>query len=665
MNALMNDQWLEDNQRYLTQELSRVQLLLKEHAKKAGIDATQPNEEKIEKTVAKAVADDLGQQSFPFPLDTLCQMFALSSFERNILLLCAGMELQSSFAGHCAAAQGDSHRAYPTLGLALAIFNDAHWSALIPSAPLRYWRLIEIRAGETITSSPIKIDERVLHYLAGLQYLDEQLIGFVEPIQPFDSNLVSSQKTIAEAIADTITRQDGGEFVVQICGNENDAKTQIALTAVARIGFNLHFMNSGVLPATPVELDTLIRLWERESFLSSSALLLDCDDQINSDVNHAGMVNRFVENTRSIIIMLVREPRQLSYRKTTHFYVKNPTTDEQCTLWQQGLGASAPKLNGKIQKLASQFDLGATTINMICKRANGIRKTGSPGKLEGTLWKECQSQLRPKMGDLAQLIEPLATWDDLVLPQRQLQNLRDIAIHVRQRVKVFDTWCFRQKSARGLGVSALFAGASGTGKTMAAEVLANELQLDVYRIDLSQVVSKYIGETEKNLRKVFDAAEQSAAILLFDEADALFGKRSEVKDSHDRYANIEVSYLLQRMESYRGLAILTTNLKDAIDDAFLRRLRFIVTFPFPNINARKDIWQRIFPEQTPTEQLDIEKLARLNVTGGNIRNIALHAAFLAADADESVRMNHVLSAARSEYAKLDKPLSDSEIRGWV
>ena len=263
-------------------------------------------------------------------------------------------------------------------------------------------------------------------------------------------------------------------------------------------------------------------------------------------------------------------------------------------------------------------------------------------------------QARPRLDDLAQNIEPIATWDDLVLPETQMRTLRDIAIHVRQRSRVYEDWGFAAKSARGLGISALFAGASGTGKTMASEVLANELHLDLYLIDLSRVVSKYIGETEKNLGRVFDAAEEGGAILLFDEADALFGKRSEVKDSHDRYANIEVSYLLQRMEAYRGLAILTSNMKHALDDAFLRRIRFVVQFPFPDANQRAEIWRRMFPAQTPVDGLDPLKLARLNVAGGNIRNIALHAAFLAADADEPVNMLHILQAAKVEHAKAGK-----------
>jgi len=249
----------------------------------------------------------------------------------------------------------------------------------------------------------------------------------------------------------------------------------------------------------------------------------------------------------------------------------------------------------------------------------------------------------------------------LVLPEPQIQSLRQIAIHVRHRATVYDEWGFGARSSRGLGISTLFAGVSGTGKTMAAEVLAAELRLDLYRIDLASMVSKYIGETEKNLRKVFDAAEESGAILLFDEADALFGKRSEVKDSHDRYANIEVSYLLQRVEAYRGLAILTTNLKSSLDAAFLRRLRFIVQFPFPDAEQRAEIWRRVFPVATPTEGLDILKLAKMNIPGGSIRNIALNAAFLAADTGKSVQMIHLLAAARNEYAKLERPLTEMEI----
>jgi SpoVK/Ycf46/Vps4 family AAA+-type ATPase len=249
-----------------------------------------------------------------------------------------------------------------------------------------------------------------------------------------------------------------------------------------------------------------------------------------------------------------------------------------------------------------------------------------------------------------------------VLPAEETSLLHQIADQVRQRSKVYEDWGFYKRMNRGLGISALFAGESGTGKTMAAEVIANDLRLNLYRIDLSAVVSKYIGETEKNLRRLFDAAEDGGAILFFDEADALFGKRSEVKDSHDRYANIEINYLLQRMEAYRGLAILATNFKSALDAAFMRRLRFIVNFPFPGVKERKAMWQKVFPPETPTEGLDFNRLAQFNLTGGSIHNIALNAAFLAAKAETPVQMERVLAAARAEFRKLDKPINEGDFR---
>jgi SpoVK/Ycf46/Vps4 family AAA+-type ATPase len=315
-----------------------------------------------------------------------------------------------------------------------------------------------------------------------------------------------------------------------------------------------------------------------------------------------------------------------------------------------------------VDTLVSQFSLDSARIQSVAAQ---VRSRKAITELPEILWDACRLQARPRLEGLAQRIDTLPAWDVLVLPEKQKELLRLIAVHVRQRRTVYQDWGFASKGSRGLGISALFAGPSGTGKTMAAEVLANDLRLDLYRIDLSQVVSKYIGETEKNLRRVFDAADEGAAVLLFDEADALFGKRTEVKDSHDRYANIEISYLLQRMEAYRGLAILTTTRKNALDQAFLRRIRFVVDFPFPGVPERAEIWRGIFPAATPTEGLRVERLARLNAAGGNIRNIALGAAFLAADAGEPVRMTHLLSATRQEFAKIEKPLSDAEVAGWL
>ncbi|MCC7362775.1 MAG: ATP-binding protein [Dehalococcoidia bacterium] len=355
------------------------------------------------------------------------------------------------------------------------------------------------------------------------------------------------------------------------------------------------------VPAAPHDRARTARLWEREAALTGALLLLELDGDAPAGVT-------FAEELRAPLAVAAANTPPGLHRPHGRLVVNRPR-------WRAG--ADAPAAN------------------------------------------------RAALGDLAQEIEPLAAWDDLVLPGPQLDVLRQVALHVRHADRVYREWGMATKSARGLGISALFAGPSGTGKTMAAEVLANELALPLYRIDLATVVSKYVGETEKNLRRIFDAAEEAGAILLFDEADALFGKRSDVRDSHDRYANIEVSYLLQRMESYAGLAILTTNMKQALDAAFLRRLRFVVHFPFPDAAQRAEIWRRVFPGELPRYELDVQRLAQLNVAGGNIRNIALHAAFLAASNGGAVTMAHLLQSARGEYARLEKPLSEAETRGWA
>ena len=492
----------------------------------------------------------------------------------------------------------------------------------------------------------------------------ECLVGIGELIHD-STDLMPSQRALVERISALWPQaRDAPSLpVVQLCGGETATKRAVALDACTGLGLNLATLPANTIPLSPTELEGLIRLWEREAALGNSALLLDCEDLEAADSARQNVVARFIEHMRSPLIVTGRGRRHMpsGQRLAVAFDVGRPTTDEQRALWQSALGASAASLNGQVEILVNQFNLSSQTIRSTCLEALGRSAADDLGQV---LWSIARAQSRPHLDDLAQRIEPIATWDDLVLPGQQQQLLREIAAHVRQRIRVYETWGFSTKSARGLGISALFVGASGTGKTMAAEVLANTLRLDLYRIDLSQVVNKYIGETEKNLRRVFDAAEEGGSILLFDEADALFGKRSEVKDSHDRYANIEISYLLQRMESYRGLAILTTNMKDAMDSAFMRRIRFIVQFPFPDTAQRAEIWRRIFPRATPTESLNVEQLARLSVPGGNIRNIALNAACLAADADEPVRMAHLLRAARVEYTKMEKPLTEAEIRGW-
>ena len=666
MNATATTNWHEANQRFLTAALAGVREALERHARRM---SDRPKARKQRRDSQQTLPPTDGAMPAPSALETLCELFGLSSFERDVLLLCAGMELDADFPSLCAAAQGDPQRTYPTFSLALAVLPEAHWSALSPEAPLRYRCLIEMEGRKGLTLSPLRIDERVLHYLTGVQHLDERLMGFIEPVSGAD-DLAPSHRALAEQLAATWSRAVGKTLlpIVQLCGGQTASQRAIAAAACARLNLNLHTISAQTLPLEPRDLTSLMRLWEREAALSVSALLLDCGDLDTSDAARENAIVRLIESTNGVLLVSSRARRRIRGRPLITMDVDKPTGSEQRQLWQHALGATASGVNGEVEAMVSQFNLGASTIHAVCVGALGSQvsdETKASNELGRALWDACRIQARSRLDDLAQRIEPAASWDDLVLPEAQHAMLRQMAVHVRQRTTVYERWGFITKGARGLGISALFAGPSGTGKTMAAEVLANELRLDLYRIDLSSVVSKYIGETEKNLRRVFDAAEESGAILLFDEADALFGKRSEVKDSHDRYANIEVGYLLQRMEAYRGLAILTTNMKSALDDAFLRRIRFIVQFPFPDAAQRAEIWRRIFPSATPTKDLAVNKLARLNVAGGNIRNIALNAAFLAADAGEPVQMTHLLRAARSEYAKLEKTLTAAETGGWV
>jgi hypothetical protein len=657
MTANTENNWPEANQRYLMESLGRVRSLLEQYA--AHVPENDSHAESQDSLQSERQVQQ-NEMSSPPALETLCEIFSLSSFERQLLLMCAGIELDGAFASLCAAAHGDPRRTYPTLSLALAALPDAHWSAITPAAPLRYWRLIEVLDNGTLTSSPLRIDEWILHYLAGVPHIDERLMGLIKPVVP-TSFLVPSHERLADRIVAAWSNDPpaSGMPLIQLCGHDASDRHDVASAACAMLGLKLYMLPVSYLPAVPGELENLVRLWEREAALGGSSLLLECHD-LNVQDAAAQHVLQLVERMRSGLIISCRERFCTWLRPTVTIEAGKPLQAEQRELWQKTMNIRADHL---VDTLVTQFDLSSRDIHIVAGTLT--TRESAPDDPVKILWNACRAQSRPRLENLAQRIVPVSGWEDLVLPEGQMQIMREIAVHVRQRARVYGEWGFAARSSRGLGISALFEGISGTGKTMAAEVLANELQLDLYRIDLSQVVNKYIGETEKNLRQVFDAAESGGAILLFDEADALFGKRSEIKDSHDRYANIEVSYLLQRMESYRGLAILTTNMKSALDSAFLRRIRFVIQFPFPDASYRAEIWRRVFPCETPTDGLDINKLARLNLAGGNIRNIALNAAFLAADDGGLVRMTHLLQATRSEYAKLEKPLSTAEIGGWM
>ncbi|WP_204102442.1 MULTISPECIES: ATP-binding protein [Spirulina sp. CCY15215] len=662
----MNNEWYAVNSESLIENINQLQQFLERRW------STQQNPD-------QEIQDD-GDPIVKIPelwpasrLETLYTTFSLSPFELNLLLMALGVALFPRFSALCAHLNHNPQMPYPTFGLGLQLFTNAHWNAFTPQAPLRRWQLLEVGTGPVITQCPLQIDEAILHYLMGESYQDHRLAPLITPLGEVQTESLapSHSKIVAELLtfldAPGSTKQGK---IVQLCGWENSDKRAIAAAVGEALKMPVKILWGDRLPTERDNIQYLTHRWQREAALTQSLLILDLDGFNVADAAKGAIATQLITDLHTPLIIFTEERIHTPRNPLLSLEVLPLSYQEQLHLWERNLGEATQALNGELGVMVSQFNLSPQAIKTAADHLQKQPQTGLTLEAHNPiitqqLWQICRTMARPRLDDLAQRIDTKATWSDLVLPENQLKILQQIAAQFCQRAKVYQDWGFAAQNNRGLGMTALFAGPSGTGKTMASEVLAQEFNLDLYRIDLSTVVSKYIGETEKNLRRIFDAAESGGVVLLFDEADALFGKRSEVKDSRDRHANMEVSYLLQRMESYQGLAILTTNLKGSLDQAFLRRIRFMVAFAFPDLKARAEIWRRIFPPNLPSEGLSFEKLAQLAVTGGNIKNIALNAAFIAAHEGKPVIMQHILAAARSEYLKMEKILVESEIKGWL
>lgn len=609
------------------------------------------------------------RMSEPPAVDYLAELLELSPFERDMLLLAVAVELDPVVPVLCARAQLDLGSTSPTLRLAVSLFESPHVSALAPSRPLIRWSLVDLDRGASLASSGYRIDERILFYVCGEHAMDARLTGIAR-LAFDDASLVPSHERVAREISDawSAADDDGLLPLAQVTGSAAIAKRAIASFVAAELGVAVVILTAVALPAAPAELDLVARVWDREAVLEARLLVVDCDGIDSSDPAREAAVERFIASVVGPVLVIGDVRRSFGDRPTMSFDLDAPTPVEQRELWRRELDRLSIDAEVSLERIAAHFNLEAPDITAACAGLGGrlldAQRDGeelTPELVDAHLWDVARGFGRPRLDDLAQRIRTQVTWEDLVVAEAQREMLSEIVVHVRRRWTVHETWGFARQGRRGLGLCALFSGPSGTGKTLAAEVLAAELRLDLYRIDLSAVVSKYIGETEKNLRKIFDSAEQGGAILLFDEADALFGKRSEVKDSHDRHANVEVGYLLQRIEAFRGLAVLTTNLKDTLDAAFLRRIRFVIDFPFPDAEQRAEIWRRVFPEDAPTVGLDPKRLARMTLTGASIRNVAVAAAFRAAERSDPIRIEHILEAARLEHAKLGRPFPETEV----
>lgn len=617
-------------------------------------------------------------------LARLTAEYCLAPFDTEVLLLALAPEIDLRYEKLYAYLQDDVTRKRPTVNLALDLLCESveakrlRLDNFAPNAPLVQHRLLHLvpdpqQVEPSLLAHYLKLDEQIVRLLLGLSGLDTRLAQFSRLVTPTTSlgELAIADETkrvLEQFVWDARTKQQSLKLFFHGPKGVGKARAAEALAHAA----DMPLLRADLAYAPPGEVEIYPTLF-REGFLRNAILLIEGLDALSAGDAKLELT-RFLDawtNARGITIVAgnsgwtagIGMPRDVV---TVPF--ARPDFSQRRAAWETNLRAQGIELAAEdLEAITGRFRL---TPEQIAEAAALARQqlhwqatahfpnngTASPANVRATLFGAARREMGNTLAALARKIEPVHTWEDLVLPQDAVTQLEEICQRVAQQHRVMQEWGFERKLALGKGVNALFAGPSGTGKTTAAEIIANELGLELYKIDLANVVSKYIGETEKNLERIFSAAENANVILFFDEADALFGKRSEVRDSHDRYANIEIAYLLQKIEQYDGVAILATNLRQNMDDAFVRRLQFIIEFPFPDEIQRAQIWRLHFPPEAPRDRtLDFDYLAHhFRLSGGNIKNIVLGAAFLAASDGGAIAMPHLMQATRREYQKMGK-----------
>jgi SpoVK/Ycf46/Vps4 family AAA+-type ATPase len=619
-------------------------------------------------------------------LANLAGLFHLTRFEERCILIGLAPELSRKYEKLYAYLQDDITRKKPTVDLLLNLICENSSEALVNrvafevQAPLFKYRLCQLTDSSSdgpvsLLSRFLKLDDRIVSFLLGLGQLDARL----EPVARLSFPQAEQSPVImAEDIYSRtrgFVRSHFGEpastrrnLILYLYGPSGSDQLSLAEAVCHDLGLTLLSSNMDRILGEQSSFEEIVWLLGRETLLQPAALFLEDLDCLISDSDKHKSKLRSILETIGIFSRLTflagSRPWQPQGLAPNHLFigVKLPLPDAHSgkRFWDTHLKA-CDRLAADVEsgELASRFRLGPRQIRDALQSAEDLAFWRSPedGRITmADLYSACRAHSSPRLGALARKIEPRYTWDEIVLPGDQLAQLQELCNQAKWRHVVYGEWGFERKLSLGKGLNALFSGPPGTGKTMAAEVIAGELQLDLYQIDLSQVVSKYIGETEKNLHHIFSEAQASNAILFFDEADALFGKRSEIKDAHDRYANIEVGYLLQKMEEYEGISVLATNLPQHLDEAFTRRMHFRVEFPFPDEEHRRRIWHVVFPHEAPlAPEIDFNVLAReIKLAGGNIKNIALAAAFYAVTDGRVIRVPHLVQAARREFQKLGR-----------
>ena len=637
--------------------------------------------EKIDHCMQKSIT-----QNIFLPLVQLKWLFQLSEFELMAMVICLAPQVDVRYEKLYAYVQNDISKKHPSLDLILNLIYPSFEDRLSArdyfslQAPLFKSNLIEfVENGYTrdapLLSKHLKVNDRIAGYLSGSRFIDNNLESVAE--------LYFSQKDLSELILPEAIKDHLKKFIHWYREKSTDNRQSIVFSFFGPYGAGKQEVAGAIcreigLPLLVIDLEAILNyelpfkqtfeLAFRESLLLPAALYFKNVDPIfgkNEKLRYQKDILLKIVNDNSWLSFISSSQTldiqgQLSLQRFFQLEFQIPDYAQRQQLWQLHLNGSHPMSNDvDISSLAGKFNFTYGQIQDAISAANNRALWRSPEESlinMKDLYESCRAQSNQKLKILSQKIKPKYVWKDIVLPKDQMAQLREITNYVKYKHVVYDDWGFDRKLSLGKGLNVLFSGPSGTGKTMAAEIMANELNLDLYKIDLSTVVSKYIGETEKNLSKIFKEAETSNAILFFDEADALFGKRSEVKDSHDRYANIEIGYLLQKMDEYTGVVILATNMRKNMDDAFVRRMHFTVEFPFPEENYRLSIWKNIFPDETPQgKNIDFDFLAKkFKMSGGNIKNVALAAAFYAADDERTVTMEHLIRATKREFQKMGK-----------
>jgi AAA+ superfamily predicted ATPase len=598
----------------------------------------------------------------PPALERLRAAFDLSAFECRLAMLAFAYETEPDVVQAVAALTGDARPAGLPVWLVHAVLGAADWQATAAAASLRRWRILRTDGPAPRALLRLRLAEAVTDAMTGSFALDDALDGIFIALAPHGASAAGGDAQLAAQLVATLGHAAADGRAPVLIAPRALGEDRVA-AALGALGLRPYRIATARLAARQDETNGIVRLFERDSAMRPAALLAD----VPADLPQQEALSALLDELAGHAVLL-GDAAPAGLRRPVHrLEVRGMGDGDAASLWQQGLGSRAAlRLNGSVERAAAHFALDAATIARTSAAVReAVESAASAGEAATLFWRAAARAAWPEPGCLARVVEPRATFDDLVVSAELRDKLEAIVQQVHHAATVFGTWKFDRHGTRGRGAVALFSGPSGTGKTLAAEVVANALDLPLVIADFSQLQSKWIGETPKLAARLFDDLDRGGAVLLVDEAEGLVGQRGAVSDANDRSANAEIGYFLQRLEAFRGLAILTTNMKHAIDHAFLRRFRFMLDFQAPDFDERVALWRRAFPPAAPVDGLDPDALARFNLSGGAIRNIALNAAFLAAEDGCAIGRRHVARALRSEYRKLERPLSELDVGGYA